>query len=321
MSAHRDHVEVARRGRSGWRGAVIALAGCLAAGYLSTCFHSVRTGEQAIVRRFGRALRRVRRPGLHVCLPYGLDRVDRLKVLETKRVAVGMGLADRELGRAGRGREVECLTGDTNLIGVSAIVQYRVRDAKAYSFAVADVAALVRAVAASELSRLISGMKVDDVLTVRRLAIQTQARDATQAALDRFGAGVRVTSVLLPSGGVAPPPEVAEAFRDVTAAREDRRRAVNVAEGYANRLAPEARGEAHRTLAEADGYAQQVVQEATGRADAFVKEAAEFKANRRVTTKRLILETMEDVLPRLRKVVLDGRAGGAVDLGLIEAKE
>jgi len=284
--------------------------------YLATGFYSVRPSEQAVVRRWGGALGRLRSPGLHFGFPYGIDRVSRVRVLESKRVGVGTTLAERVLGRRAEPQRAECLTGDRNLILVSAIVQYQIKDPKAYLFNVADVPVLVRNAAASALSSLIAGMNVDDILTVQRDAVQVRALRATQTALDRYRAGVQVTVVSLE--GVAPPQEVADAFRDVTSARGDKQRAINEARGYANRLIPRARGEAHRILAEAEAYREEIVRRAEGEAERFVRVAAELSNNRQLTVRRLILETMEEVLPRLNKVILDGHA---VDLGLFEAKE
>jgi membrane protease subunit HflK len=301
-----------------WRAVFVTALLLAAAIWASTGVYIVRTGEQAVVRRFGRALERVRTPDLYFGLPAGLDRVTRVKTRQTKRVGVGMALTDEAMGRSAEPRLSECLTGDTNLIVVGAVVQYSISDAKAHSFRVADVPALVRSVAASELSRLIAGMNVDDVLTTGRPAIQTEVRAAAQAVLDRYGAGVRITSVSLASRGVAPPREVADAFRDVTSARGDKQRAINVAEAYANRLAPQARGEAYQMLAEADAYASEVVRKAGGEAERFRTEAAQLKTQRRLTLRRLVLETLERIGSRPRKIVLDAKAREVVDLGLIE---
>jgi len=313
------------RPRPSRRRALAIVLGVLVLGYLATGLYSVRTDERAVVQRCGRALDRVRTPDLYFGLPYGIDRVRRLKVLETKRVGVGMTLADRALGRRAEPQAAECLTGDRNLIRVSAIVHYTISDPRAYLFQVADVPALIASVAASELTRLVAGMEVDEVLTEKRDAIRSQAQGAIQAALDRYGAGVRIKEVMLPSDGVAPPPDVADAFADVTSAREDRERAKRVAEGYAKRITAEARGEADRILREAEAYADEVVRKAEGDAARFEKQLAQLpgpqavpSGSRELTVKRLILETMEDVLPRVRKVILDRNTRGALDLGLIE---
>lgn len=303
--------------RRRWRW--IAVLPWLALGYLATGFYSVQPNERAVVRRCGKALPGLRGPGLHVGLPYGIDRVSRLKMFELKRVGVGIGLTDRALGRRTEPRRAEGLTGDRNLILISAIVQYRIADARAYLFNVSDVPALVKDVAASALSSVIASMNVDDVLTVQRIAIQNEVMQVSQAALNRCGAGVQVASVSLE--GLAPPQEVARAFRDVTSAREDRQRAINEAQGYANRLVPQARGEAQRLLLEAEAFSSEVVQEAEGDAERFRKIVGALSDGRELTAKRLILETMEDVLPRLKKVVVDGDANKNLDLGLIEAEQ
>jgi membrane protease subunit HflK len=291
----------------------------LAAAYLATGLYTVGTNERAVVRRCGRPLEELRMPGLHFGLPYGFDRVTRLKVFERKRVGVGKSLAERSLGRLSEPEQAERLTGDRNLILVSAIVQYRITDPHAYLFHVADVPSLVSDVASGALTSVVTSMKVDDVLTVQRVAIQNEVKRATQAALDGYQAGVEVTSVSLED--VAPPEEVAQAFRDVTAAREDRQRTENEALGYAGRLLPRARGEAQRMLLEAEAYRDQVTKIARGDAESFSNMAAQLAENRRLTVKRLILESMEKVLPRLKKVVLDDQAGDAVDLGLFEVDE
>lgn len=291
----------------------------LAAGYVATGFYAVRPTEQAVVRRCGRALDRVRSPGLHFGFPYGIDRVSRVKVFERKRAAVGTTLTERSLGRGGGPQQAECLTGDRNLVHVSAIVQYQVVEPRAYLFGTTDVPTLVRDVAASALADVIAGMDIDSILTVERIAIQNEVLRASQAALDRYGTGVHVASVSIESA--APPPEVADAFSDVTSARGDRQRTINEAEGYAKRLIPQARGEAQRMLYEAQAFRDEAIAKAGGDADRFLKMAAEVSNHRALTALRLLLETLEEVLPRLKKVVVDGHARNALDLGLVEGKE
>jgi membrane protease subunit HflK len=292
----------------------------LALVYLATGFYTVQTNEQAVVRRCGKFLPQIQTSGLHFGLPYGIDRVDRLKMFEQKRVAVGMSLSDRVLGRQSLPQQSECLTGDRNLILVSAVIQYHIEDPKAYLLKVKNVDAAVANTAAASLASVISGMNVDDVLTVERLAIQGRVLKTTQESMDRYGAGVKLDAVSLE--GVAPPQEVAEAFRDVTAAREDKQRAINEAEGYRNRLIPQARGEAQRIQLEAEGYADETVTKAQGDASRFSQMAAQLAAsgNRALTFKRLVLETMEQIFPRLNKVIVDEDSSNPVDLGLIETK-
>jgi membrane protease subunit HflK len=301
--------------------------------WAATGVYSVRHNERAVVQRFGRALDELRGPGLHVGLPVGLDRVTRLRMFEVKRVAVGMTIGQRALGRTIEPQQAETLTGDWNLVTVAAVVHYEIRrprveagedkdtaaHATAYLFRAADVAALIRDAAGAALTSAISQMVVDDVLTTGREAIRAQVRARTQAALDRYGVAVDVTDVLIEN--LAPPAEVADAFRDVTRARADKGRAVNDAEGYAAETVQQARGEAQRLRTEAEGYAAEVVAKARGDADRFARIAAEAAHSRELTTRRLLLETAEAVLPRLRKVILDDKARRGLDLGIIETEE
>jgi membrane protease subunit HflK len=329
---HRPHTPGDAHGRHrgpSWGLLAMLALGCALLGWLATGVYSVGHNERAVVRRCGRALDELRGPGLHVGLPYGIDRVTRLKALETKRTAVGMALGERALGRRIEPQQAETLTGDRNLIVVSAVVHYTIRydpndddpvaKLRAYLFHAADVPGLVRGAAGAALTSVIATMPVDDVLTTGRETIRAEVRRRTQRRLDRYGLAVDVTDVLLED--LAPPQEVADAFRDVITARADRDRAINEAEGYRNRVLPQARGEAKRTRTEAEAYADEVVKKARGDAQRFEKIAAVAATSRDLTSRRLILEAMEEVLPRLRKVIIDGKARTGLDLGLIETDE
>jgi membrane protease subunit HflK len=320
MHRHHDHSQQqhhhpADSGRS-WVWLVTVLLLCLIAGYLATGIYTVQPDEVAAVRRCGKLQEGVRGPGLHFGLPYGFDRVDKLKLMQAKRVGVGIGLAERSTGRRLQPQDAEGLTGDRNLILISAIVQYRISRADDYLLNTADVAGLIENAAAAALARVIASMPVDDVLTTRRIEVQTTVRQRTLAALKQYDSGVEVLSVSLE--GTAPPQEVAAAFRDVTSAREDKQRAINEAKGHANRLLPQARGEAEQVRLEAEGYATKVVRTAEGDASRFSQMAQQLEGRRQLTVRRLVLETMEEVLPRLEKIVLDGDQ--QLDLGIFADK-
>ena len=302
-----------RKGR-----AVLRLGPWLAIGYAATGLYTIRPNERGVVRRCGEVQPLLRPPGLHVGLPWGIDRVTRVKPRQSTREGVRMDLAERSLGRQSDPLLAECLTGDRNLISVPAIVQYRIDDPKAYLFNVADVPRLVRDATAAALSSIVAGMLVDDVLTTHRLAIQNEVRLRVQRELlDRYGAGVQMLSVSLE--GTGPPAEVADAFRDVTRARGDAERAKNEARGYANRVLPEARGQAERIIMEAEAYRDELVELARGDTDRFRQIAGTIGQHRDLSERRLVLETMEQVLPGLRKIILDaGSESTPLDLGLIQ---
>jgi membrane protease subunit HflK len=291
------------------------------AAWAATGIYVVQPNQRAVVWRCGRILPEPTLPGIHCGLPWGIDRVTRLKVYEQKRVEIGLGPEDRNLGRTVAPRGAECLAGDRNLIAVSAIVQYDILDAKAYLVRTADVPLAIENLAAAELSAAIACRDVDDILTLGRLEIQHQVFAALKTRLAQWegegrGLGVQINSVTLET--VRPPQEVDEAFRDVISAREDRQRAVNEAQGFAAALLPTARGEAQRIRWEAQGSAVETVERARGEADRFDRMAAQLASGRKVTAERLILETLEEVLPRLKKIVLDDHAQKQIDLGVIE---
>jgi membrane protease subunit HflK len=318
---HHDHDHPHVHGGAGWRRFVAFLVLAALVAWAMSGIYIVQPNERAVVWRFGRILPETRPPGLHVGLPYGLDRVTRLKMYEQKRVGVGLGLEDRNLGRTAEPRRAECLAGDRNLIGVSAVVQYEIVDARAYLARAGDVSATIENMATAELSSQIASRAVDDIFTTGRAEIQRNVLAAVKERLDRLdkdglGIGVQINSVTLEA--VAPPTEVEPAFRDVVAAREDRQRVVNEAEGYAAALLPNSRGEAERIRLDAEGAAAEATEKARGEANRFDAMLAELTAGRQLTVRRLILETMEEVLPRLKKIVVDQRSDKPVDLGIIE---
>jgi len=149
-------------------------------------------------------------------------------------------------------------------------------------------------------------------------------KDRVQAVLKKWaddpqrqlGVGIDITSVTI--SDVQPPQEVVAAFNDVATAREDKQRQINEAHAYASGLLPNARGEAERLKIEAGGFAEEALQKARGETERFSKMLAELSLARDLTVRRLILETLEEVLPRLKKLVLDDRATQRLDLGLIE---
>jgi modulator of FtsH protease HflK len=289
--------------------------------WTATGVYIVQPSERAVVWRCGRILPNLRLPGIHFGLPWGIDRVTRLKLNEQKRVGVGLSLEDRNLGRAVDPRRAECLAGDRNMIIISAIVQYDIVDPRSYLVQTADVSLAIENLSTAELSAAIAGRDVDDILTLGRLDIQKQVLAAVRKRLAEWedegrGLGVRINALTLET--VRPPQEVEEAFRDVIAAREDRQRAINEAQGVAAALIPSARGEAGRILMEAEGAARELTERARGEADRFTSVAAQLAAGRDVALRRLVLETLEEVLPRLKKIVLDDKAQKQVDLGVFE---
>ena len=166
-----------------------------------------------------------------------------------------------------------------------------------------DGAATVRAAAESAVQSIVTGASLDDVLTTGRASIEQRVKDQLQARLDRYHAGIRVLGVRLED--VHPSLEVVDAFRDVSGAFEEKSRLINEAEGYRNEQVALARGNAKASVAEANGYTVGRVNRAQGDAGRFTERETAFRAAPGPTETRLYLETIEQVLPGKRKLIVD----------------
>ena len=284
--------------------------------WLLSGMYVIYADEQGVATLCGATINERVMPGIHYNAPWPVGRIYRVKVRQLQRAVIGGALVDNVVGQADP-LLAQFLTGDQNIIHVRTIVQYSVTQPKAYLFEAVDVGASVLNAVESELGRQIAARTVDEVLTTEKVAIQEIVQQRSQALLDQYGFGVAVQTVNIES--VTAPPEAADAFRDVASARADLARITNEAEGYANDVTPRARGEGRSLLEEAAGYKERVVNQAKGDASRFTALAAEYRRNPAVTRSRLYLETMEEVLPRLDKMIVDD--GGNLDLTLIRNKK
>jgi membrane protease subunit HflK len=286
----RDDLRVAL---SRWRLVGTAIALLAIAVYLASGFCVIQPDEEGVVRRFGRAVRRVP-PGIHYRFPYPVEKLSRLKTKEIKRMSVGFRIIDQIQGLPPSREETQVLTGDENIINLQMMIQYAVSDPVSFLFKAAAVPQIVRRAGEAALTETVGAMGVDDLLTARKLEVQDRVKRRMQEALDRYGAGIRVLAAHLTD--VSPPAEVADAFRDVASAREDRNRIVNEAHGYVSDILPRARGQAQKTLQEAEAYRAGVINKASGDAERFLRAYQEYRKARSTTATRLYLETVEKVL-------------------------
>ncbi len=284
--------------------------------WLLTSVFLVAADQQAVVARFGRVVEPRVLPGIHLALPWPIDRVTKLKVQQLRRLVVGGDLPDSVLGRA-QPLASQFLTGDQNIINLRVAVQYSVGVPADYLYRAQDAEKAAGAAVEAELARRIATRNVDAILTTEKAAIQDEVRAAAQKRINDYRAGVLLSTVNIES--VTPPPEASDAFRDVASARADSVRIVNEAQGYANDLLPRARGEAQQMLEAASAYKQRKVNEAGGDASRFTQIEAEYAKAAAVTGDRLYVEAMEQILPRIRKLIVD--KNGNLDLTIIRKSE
>lgn len=271
--------------------------------------------ERGIVLRFGRVVREVG-PGPSYHLPWPIEEVLKPSVTRIRKeefgfrtIAVGPPPQYRD-----NDAEALMLTGDENIVKLQFIVQYKIKDepdgATDFLFNIRDPEETVRAAAEAAMREVVGSNKIDDALTEGKDRIQDGAQKRLQEILDDYDAGIQVVTVKLQD--VDPPDQVSDAFKDVISAQQDRERLINEASGYANDVVPKARGQAAQSINEAQGYKAAKVQDATGQAQRFIALHEEYEKAKDVTRERLYLETMEEVLARTNKILLDESAGGQV---------
>ncbi len=270
--------------------------------------YTVAADEEAIVLQFGKHVD-TKGPGLHWHLPTPIEKVEKLPVTRVQRLAIGA----RDLGdgrRRGHSQESLMLTQDENIVDISFIVQYKVKSVSNYVFEIDAPVKTVRDAAESAIREVIGRTMIDDVLTTKKAEVEIETQTLIQSILDSYKAGVSVTSVNLQD--VKPPVAVAHEFKDVQAAKEDRERAKNEAQAYANGIIPNARGEAKKMVLDAEAYEKEAIDRAEGEASRFNSILTSYKLAPEVTRKRLYLETMETVLSKADKVIIDPKIAGSV---------
>lgn len=184
-------------------------------------------------------------------------------------------------------------------------IQYRIKDTSDYLFNVNSPDSLIPSAARAALTEILGGMRVDDLLTIAKAQTQKRIAHETQKMLDEYRTGLYIINVNLQE--VNPPKEVAQAFRDVASAKEQREEKINKAQGYWNAVIPEARGTAHKMISDAEGYRQEVINRSRGDAEKFSLMLTEYQRAKGVTEDRLYLETIEKVLAKAQKFVINSK--------------
>ncbi|EDZ65338.1 HflK protein, putative [Nitrosococcus oceani AFC27] len=262
----------------------------------------VAPAERGVVLRFGEYVATTE-PGPHWHIPYPIEKVELVDVAQIRSYEIGYRSTGR--GQAGSPVPTEALmlTQDENIVDVRIAVQYRVKDAANYLFNVRNADTNLRQVVESALREAVGKSKMDFVLTEGRSDIVLRTEELAQQVLDQYHAGLIITSVNMQDA--QPPEQVQAAFADAIKAREDQQRLRNEAEAYANDIIPRARGAAFRKVQEAEAYKSEVVALAGGETARFEQVLKEYLDAPEITEKRLYLETMETVMERSRKVLVD----------------
>jgi modulator of FtsH protease HflK len=272
--------------------------------WLGTGFFIVQEGQQAVITQFGRYKATVG-AGFNWRLPYPIQRHELVFVTQIRSVDVGRDNIVKATGL----RDAAMLTEDENIVEIKFAVQYRLNDARAYLFESKNPAESVVQAAETAVREVVGKMRMDSALAEERDQIAPRVHKLTQSILDRYKVGVEIVGINLQQGGVRPPEQVQAAFDDVIKAGQERERAKNEAQAYANDVIPRAVGSASRLKEEADAYKARIIAQAQGDAQRFKSVLAEYQRAPQVTRDRLYLETMQQIYSSVTKVLIDSRQG------------
>ncbi len=272
--------------------------------WLGTGFFIVQEGQQAVITQFGKYKGTVG-AGFNWRLPYPIQRHELVYVSQIRSVDVGRDTIIKSTGL----RESAMLTEDENIVEIKFAVQYRLNDARAWLFESRNPADAVVQVAETAVREVVGKMKMGMALADERDQIAPRVRQLMQTILDRYKIGVEVVGINLQQGGVRPPEQVQAAFDDVLKAGQERERAKNEAEAYANDVIPRAAGAASRLAEEAAAYKARIAAQSQGDAQRFSAVLAEYQKAPQVTRDRMYLETMQQIYSNVTKVLVESRQG------------
>lgn len=296
--------------------------------WLATGVYFIQPEQRGVVRWFGRAAEGSRRvqPGVHYALPWPFCVVDKPTTTEVRRVYVGLTPEQRAAIAAGdidvimSSPASDTLTGDVNILKLTMVVQYQVADPYQFLFGAADPDQLVRSTVQAVLIDTLAALPVDQALTVAKTVVQLETLTRAQEILDQYGCGVLLVATNLES--IDPPRAVIAAFQDVVSAKKDGEKAVDRAVSESSRIVAQARGESVRLREEAHANAQTRVSRARGQADRFLSLLTEYRRAPEVFCQRVLLQTLETVLPTMRTYVLDHQPNDpTLSIKLIEPSE
>jgi membrane protease subunit HflK len=280
------------------------IAGVVALVWLGSGFFIVQEGQQSVITQFGKYHTTVG-AGFNWRLPFPIQRHETVAVTQIRSVDVGRDSIVPATGL----RESAMLTSDENIVEIKFAVQYRLSNARDFLFESRDPEAAVVKAAETAVREVVGKMRMDAALAEERDQIGPRVRELMQTILDRYKVGVEVVGINLQQGGVRPPEQVQAAFDDVLKAAQERERAKNEAEAYANDVVPRARGAADRLNEEAEGYRARIVAQAEGDSQRFRSILAEYQKAPQVTRERLYVDAMQEVYSNVTKVLVDSKSG------------
>ncbi len=271
-------------------------------------FFQIPPDEMGVILRFGKFVRTAE-PGLHLKLPLGIERLLRVPVQRQLKHEFGFrtvrpGITTQYMTSAETKAEAVMLTGDLNVVDAEWIVQYKIKDPYNFLFKMRDPDTTFRAMTEAVVRRVVGDSSVDEIITVGRARLAADAKDLLQALCDAYEIGIEVNQLIFQD--VNPPESVKPSFNDVNEALQEKERKINEAWSEYNQEIPKAKGVAAQAIQAAEGYATERVNNAQGDAQRFTAIYREYARAPVVTRKRLYIETLNEILPKIqRKIIVD----------------
>jgi len=294
--------------KGGPRGILLLVLLGLAALGAWTAYYTVPSDSVAVVQRFGKYLKNVP-PGLHFKLPLGIDTASIVPVKRQLKQEFGFatpGARDPYQSPNPRDakRETQMVTGDLNAALVEWVVQYRISDPVKFLFEVREPSETLRYVSESVMREVVGDRTVDEVITIGRQEIESEALIRMQELATKYAMGINIDQVQLKN--INPPEPVQESFNEVNQAQQEKEKLINEARRDYNKVIPLAEGEKDQRIREADGYRLKRINEAEGDVARFNALLAEYIKAPEVTRRRIYIETLQEVLPSIRsKIIVD----------------
>ncbi|MGA9575628.1 MAG: FtsH protease activity modulator HflK [Lysobacterales bacterium] len=280
-----------------------------------TAWYTVPSDSVAVIQRFGKYVKEVP-PGLHFKFPFGIDVASIVPVKRQLKQEFGFatpGAQDPYQVPTDEKLETEMVTGDLNAALVEWVVQYRINDPVKYLFEVREPRETLRNVSESVMREVVGDRTVDEVITIGRQEIETEALTKMQQLSSKYAMGISIDQVQLKN--INPPGPVQESFNEVNQAQQEKEKLINEARRDYNKVIPLAEGEKDQRIREADGYRLKRINEAEGDASRFNALFTEYSKAPEVTRRRIYIETMQAVLPGIQsKIIVDEQSQGILPL-------
>ena len=270
--------------------------------------YQISPEEIGAILRFGKFVRATD-PGLHIKLPLGIEKLIKVPVQRQLKMEFGFrttrpGIRTEYRVTTESIRESVMLTGDLNVAVVEWIVQYKIKDPYKYLFKIRDAESTFRYMNEAVVRRVVGDNSVDEVITIGRARIAMEAQEELQRLCDLYEIGIEVNQLIFQD--VNPPDQVKPSFNEVNESLQEKERKINEAWSEYNELIPRSRGEAQQMISAAEGYAMERVNNAKGDANRFIAIYREYARAPLVTRKRLYLETINVILPKIgKKIIFD----------------